>query len=74
MENGTSDGSPLSELVRLSVEHIVDEPLAAKVEELSGRGTTPEGARTPPVSCAPCGSVSGSERGARAAGGGDVRS
>lgn len=35
---GVSEGSPLSELVRLSVEHIVEEALEAKVEELLGRG------------------------------------
>ena len=36
--SGVSEGSPLSELVRLSVEHIVEEALEAKVEELLGRG------------------------------------
>ena len=36
--NGVSEGSPLSELVRLSVEHIVEEALEAKVEEILGRG------------------------------------
>ena len=35
---GVSEGSPLSELVRLSVEHIVEEALEAKVEEILGRG------------------------------------
>ena len=40
-----SEASPLSELVRLSVEHIVEEALEAKVEELLGRGYYERGAR-----------------------------
>lgn len=35
---GTTEASPLSELVRLAVEQIVEEALEAKVEELLGRG------------------------------------
>jgi len=38
LANGVGEESPLSELVRLSVEHIVEEALEAKVEELLGRG------------------------------------
>lgn len=38
LSGGITEGSPLSELVRLSVEHIVEEALEAKVEELLGRG------------------------------------
>ncbi|MFQ5507684.1 MAG: IS256 family transposase [Planctomycetota bacterium] len=41
---GISEGSPLSELVRLSVEHIVEEALEAKVEEILGRGYYERGA------------------------------
>ena len=44
LANGVSEESPLSELVRLSVEHIVEEALEAKVEELLGRGYYERGA------------------------------
>jgi len=37
LARGVGEGSPVSELVRLSVEHIVEEALEAKVEELLGR-------------------------------------
>lgn len=38
LTGGTSEGSPLSELVRLPVEQIVEEALEAKVDDLLGRG------------------------------------
>lgn len=38
LSGGVTEDSPLSELVRLSVEHIVEEALETKVEELLGRG------------------------------------
>jgi len=38
LSGSMDEGSPMSELVRLSVEHIVEEALEAKVAELLGRG------------------------------------
>ena len=53
MRRGVSEADPVSELVRLKVEHIVEEALESQVAEILGRGYLE------------CGAASGSRNGNR---------